>query len=44
MIRDRLVCGVENPLMQRAMLQEADLSYQNVIELWTATELVTRDI
>jgi transposase InsO family protein len=44
MIRDRLVCGVEDPRMQRAMLQEADLSYQKAIELCTATELATKDI
>ena len=44
MVRDRLVCGVGDPHMQRAMLQERDLTYQKALELCMATELATIDI
>ena len=44
MVRDRLVCGVGDARMQRAMLQERDLTYQKALELCMATELATKDI
>ena len=44
LVRDQLVCGVGDSHMQRAMLQEKDLTYQKALKLCMATELAAKDI
>ena len=44
MVRDQLVCRVGDSRMQKAILQEKDLTYQKAFELCMATELATKDI
>jgi len=38
MLRDRLVCGVEEPRIQRCLLAEAELSFDKAYELALASE------
>ena len=38
MLRDRLVCGVEEPKIQRRLLAEPDLSFDKAFELALASE------
>ena len=44
MIRDRLVCGINNSRIQRRLLQEADLNYERALQLAQAMELAAQDI
>ena len=38
MLRDRLVCGVQQDSIQQRLLAEKDLTYQKALELATAME------
>ena len=38
MLRDRLVCGIEDPKIQRRLLAEPDLTFDKVFELALAAE------
>ena len=44
MIRDRLVCGINNPRIQRQLLQEPDLSYDKAFEKAQSMETATQDV
>ena len=44
MIRDRLVCGVNDHNIQRRLLQEPELSYQKAFNLAVAMEAATKDV
>ena len=39
MVRDRIVCGINNTRIQSRLLQERDLTYQNVLDTAQAMEL-----
>ena len=43
MLRDRLVCGVEEPKVQQRLLAEPDLSYDKAFELALASESVDKN-
>ena len=42
MLRDRLVCGVEEPRIQRRLLAEADLTFDKAYELALASEFADK--
>ena len=44
MVRDRLVCGINDPHIQRRLLQESDLTYKRAFEIAQAMEVASRDI
>ena len=44
MIRDRLVCGINNPRIQRRLLQEPDLSYDKAFEKAQSMETAAQDV
>ena len=44
MRRDRLVCGINNPRIQRRLLQEADLSYEVAFQKAQAMEVAALDV
>ena len=44
MIRDRLVCGINNCRIQRRLLQESDLSYTDAFTKAQAMEMAARDV
>lgn len=44
MIRDRLVCGINNDKIQRRLLSEPELSYKKAVELAIALELATKNV
>ena len=43
MLRDRLVCGVEEPKIQRRLLAELDLTFDKAFELALAAEAADRN-
>ena len=43
MLRDRLVCGVQDSAIQRRLLQEPELTYKSEYDLAIAMEAATRD-
>lgn len=43
MIRDRLVCGINEDQIQRHLLAEPDLTLQQAVELATAMETAAKD-
>ena len=44
MVRDRIVCGINNARIQSQLLQERDLTYQNALDTAQAMELAAKDI
>lgn len=44
MIRDRLVCGINDDRIQRRLLSESDLTLQRAVELATAMETAAKDV
>ena len=44
MIRDHLVCGINNARIQRRLLQEPDLTYKSAFEKAQAMELAAQDV
>ena len=44
MVRDRIVCGINNARIQSRVLQERDLTYQNALDIAQAMELAAKDI
>ena len=44
MLRDRLVCGVNNDQIQRRLLAESKLTYKSAIDHATAIETASRDL
>ena len=45
MIRDRLVCGIKDPRIQRRLLQEPDsLTYESAYKLAIAMETASKDV
>uniref|UniRef100_A0A1X7VAB1 Retrotransposon gag domain-containing protein n=1 Tax=Amphimedon queenslandica TaxID=400682 RepID=A0A1X7VAB1_AMPQE len=44
MIRDRLVCGINNARIQRCLLQEPSLTYKSAFEKAQAMELAAQDV
>ena len=44
MVRDRIVCGINNARIQSRLLQERDLTYQNALDTPQAMELTAKDI
>ena len=44
MIRDRLVCGINNPRIQRRLLQESDLTYDKAFEKTQSMEVAAQDV
>ncbi len=43
MIRDRLVCGVNDINIQRRLLQESDLTYRNAYDIAIVMEATSKD-
>ncbi len=43
MIRDRFICGVNHPGIQRKLLSEGDLTYNDAIKLAQTIEASERD-
>ena len=44
MVRDRLVCSINDNRIQRRLLQETDLTYKKALEIAQAMEVAARDI
>ena len=47
MLRDRIVCGISDPQLQRRLLAESELTYKTAFEiaqLWETTGTNTRDL
>ena len=44
MLRDRLVCGINNDSIQKRLLSEANLTYRRAVEIATAMETAAKDI
>ena len=44
MLRDRLICGIRNEATKRALLTEADLTFEKGVEIATAREAAARDV
>ena len=44
MLRDRLICGIKNESTQRALITEADLTFERAVEVATAREAAARDV
>ena len=44
MIRDRLVCGINDPSLQKRLLAEPDLSYAKAVELALNAETATQSV
>uniref|UniRef100_A0A1X7V3C5 Reverse transcriptase domain-containing protein n=1 Tax=Amphimedon queenslandica TaxID=400682 RepID=A0A1X7V3C5_AMPQE len=44
MIRDRLVCGINNPRMQRRLLQEPDLTYDKAFKKAQSMKVAAQDV
>ena len=44
MVRDRIVCGINNSRIQSRLLQERNLTYQNALDTAQAMELAAKDI
>nr|XP_015800346.2 uncharacterized protein LOC107375995 [Nothobranchius furzeri] len=44
MLRDRLVCGVQDDWMQRRLLSEADLTFEKALKLCQAMESASKDV
>ena len=43
MLRDRLVCGINDPRMQRRLLSESDLDFDKALKTALAMEMADRD-
>ena len=43
MLQDRLVCGIEDPKIQRRLLTERDLSFNKAFELVLASEFADQN-
>ena len=44
MLRDRLVCGINNHQIQKRLLAEHDLKYQKAVELALAMESASKNV
>ena len=44
MIRDRLVCGVNDNRIQRALLQETELTYEKALDIAQGIEAASKDV
>ena len=44
MVRDSIVCGINNSKIQSRLLQEKNLTYQNPLDTAHAMELAAKDI
>ena len=44
MLHDRLICGVNDPRIQRRLLLEADLDFDKALKMAQAMEMVDRDV
>ena len=44
MLRDRIVCGINKPWIQRRLLAKCELTYQSAFELAQSMELLTRTL
>ena len=44
MLRDRLICGIKNESTQKALITEADLTFERAVEVATAREAAARDV
>ena len=44
MLRDRLVCGINNHQIQKRLLAEPDLKYQKAVELALAMESASKNV
>ena len=44
MIRDRLVCGINDPPLQKCLLTEPDLFYAKAVKLALNTETATQSV
>ena len=47
MLRDRIVCGISDPQLQRRLLAEADLTYKTAFEIaqsWETAGTNTKDL
>ena len=44
MLRDRLVCGIDNDRMQRRLLSEANLTFETAFKIAVATEAASRNV
>jgi hypothetical protein len=44
MIRDRLVCGINNEKIQRRLLAEPELTYKKAVELSLAMESASKHV
>ena len=43
MLRDRLICGINDPRIQRRLLSEAELDFDKALKTALAMEMVDRD-
>ena len=43
MLQDRLVCGINNDVLQRKLLSESKLKYEKAVELATSHETAAKD-
>ncbi|KAM7296885.1 hypothetical protein ISCGN_022040 [Ixodes scapularis] len=43
MLRDRLVCGINNDLMQTRLLEDAELTFEKAVKVVVAMEAATKD-
>ncbi|XDV26337.1 hypothetical protein PO909_030083 [Leuciscus waleckii] len=44
MLRDRLVCGINDDRIQRRLLAEADLTFEKALKVAQATEMANKDV
>ena len=44
MLRDRLVCGINNEQIQRKLLSEPELTYKKVLELAQGLKAATKNL
>ena len=42
-LRDRIVCGIRNPNIQKKLLSEKDLTYEKAVDICVAMETASRD-
>ena len=43
MLRDRLVCGIENPAIQKKLLAERNLTFEKALDIAVSMEAAIRD-
>ena len=44
MLRDRLVCGINDETTQRLLLAEAELTYKKALEIATSQETASKNV